>query len=166
MGYITNESGDFLFNLNCFFIGHRNTPDALFPLLLQSIERYITDYGAINFVVGNYGNFDVLAAKAVIKIKQSQANIKLALLLPYTQDRQSTLPPGFDNAVYPKGIEKIPQKQAIVWANRYMIDKSDFLIAYARHNGNAAKLCQYACEREKQGLIIVENLAQEKLNSI
>lgn len=166
MGYIANESGDFLFNLTCFFIGHRNTPDALFPLLLQSIERHITDYGAINFVVGNYGNFDVMTAKAIIKVKQNQPNTKLSLLLPYTQDKQATLPPGFDNAIYPKGIEKIPQKQAIIWANHYMIDNSDFLIAYACHSGNAARLCQYAYEREKQGLIIVENLAQEKLNSI
>ena len=72
----------------------------------------------------------------------------------------------FDNAIYPTGIEKIPQKQANIWANRYMIDNSDFLIAYACHNGNATSLCQYAYEREKQGLIIVENLAQEKDNSI
>lgn len=155
-----------LFNLTCFFIGHRNTPETLFPLLLQSIERHIANYGTINFIVGNHGNFDVMAAKAVIKIKQSQPNIKLALLLPYKQDRQSTLPPGFDNAVYPKGIEKTPQKQAIDWANHYMIDNSDFLIAYACHSGNAARLYQYAYEREKQGLIIMENLAQEKGSSI
>lgn len=155
-----------LFNLTCFFIGHRNTPEALFPLLLQSIERHISDYGAINFVVGNHSNFDVMAAKAVSKVRQSQPNIKLALLLPYVQDEPATLPPCFDNAIYPTGIEKIPPKQAIDWANHYMIDNSDFLIAYASHSGNAARLCQYAYERERQGLIIVENLAQEKDNSI
>jgi len=156
----------FLYNLTCFFIGNRNAPDAIFPLLLQSIERHIADYGAINFVVGHYGNFDAMAAKAVIKVKQSQPDIKLTLLLPYPLGRQAGLPPGFDNAIYPKGIEKISKKQAIIRANRYMIDNSDFLIAYACHSGNAARLCQYTYEREKQGLIIVKNLAQEKCNSI
>lgn len=156
----------FLYNLTCFFIGHRNTPDALFPLLLQSIERHIADYGAINFVVGHYGNFDAMTAKAVIKVKQSQPHIKLTMLLPYPLGRQAALPPGFDNAIYPEVIEKIPKKQAIIWANRYTVDNSDFLIAYACHSGNAARLCQYAYEREKQGLIIVENLAQEKCSSI
>mgnify|MGYP001029436332 CR=1 FL=1 len=155
-----------LYNLTCFFIGHRNAPDALFPLLLQSIKRHITDYYAINFVVGHCGNFDAMTAKAVIKLKQSQPDIKLTMLLPYPPGRQATLPPGFDNAIYPTGIEKIHPRQAIIWANRYMVDNSDFLIAYACHSGNATRLCQYAYEREKQGLIIVENLAQKKDSSI
>ena len=142
-----------LYNLTCFFIGHRNAPDALFPLLLQSIKRHITD-------------FDAMTAKAVIKLKQSQPDIKLTMLLPYPPGRQATLPPGFDNAIYPTGIEKIHPRQAIIWANRYMVDNSDFLIAYACHSGNATRLCQYAYEREKQGLIIVENLAQKKDSSI
>ena len=29
----------------CFFIGHRETSDSIFPALLQAVERHITEYG-------------------------------------------------------------------------------------------------------------------------
>lgn len=35
----------------CFFIGHREAPESLLPELSAEIERHITEYGAINFVV-------------------------------------------------------------------------------------------------------------------
>ena len=148
----------FTYNLTCFFIGHRNAPDSAFPLLRQSIERLIADYGTISFVVGNHGNFDLMAAKAVAQAKQSRPDIKLSLLLTYPQ----ALPPGFDGVIYPPGTEAATPEEA----HRYMIDNSDFLIAYVCNSGSAAKLCQYAYEREKRGLIIVENLAQGKCGSI
>ncbi len=30
----------------CFFIGHRDTPDAIYPALLAQVERHITELGA------------------------------------------------------------------------------------------------------------------------
>ena len=148
----------FTYNLTCFFMGHHNAPEAAFPLLRQSIERLIAGYGAISFVVGNRDNFDAMAAKAVSQAKQSRPDNKLSLLLTYPQ----ALPPGFDGVVYPPEIEAISSSETL---NRYMIDTSDFLIAYAL-GGSTARLCQYAYERERQSLLIVENLAQGKLRSI
>ena len=45
---------------SCFFIGHRETPDQVYPALLETIEHHITEYGVSEFVVGRYGNFDRL----------------------------------------------------------------------------------------------------------
>ena len=60
-------------------------------------------------------------------------------------------------------METVPRKLAIVRANRYMVDNSQFLIAYARYTvGNAWELVEYALKREKKSLIHVENLANDK----
>jgi hypothetical protein len=58
-------------------------------------------------------------------------------------------------------METVPRKLAIVRANRYMVDNSQFLIAYARYTvSNAWELVEYAMKREKKGLIHVKNLAR------
>ena len=42
----------------CFFIGHREASEELFPVLTEVVERHITEYKVTDFVVGQYGNFD------------------------------------------------------------------------------------------------------------
>ena len=60
---------------------------------------------------------------------------------------------------YPPGMENVPRKVAIVRANRYMVDHTDFLIAYAWHPAsNARDLLEYAKKREGKGLIQVTAL--------
>ncbi len=49
----------------CFFIGHREAPDSLFPILSTEVERHITEYGVTDFVVGRYGRFDSLVTQCV-----------------------------------------------------------------------------------------------------
>ena len=57
-------------------------------------------------------------------------------------------------------METVPKRAAIVRANRYMVDNSDFLIAYAWHPGNARELVEYAQRRERRGLLRVNVLGQ------
>lgn len=141
----------------CFFIGHRETGEELLPSLTAEVERHITEYGVENFVVGNYGGFDRLAASVVKAAKEHHPEIVLTLLLPYhPYDRPMKLPAGFDGSFYPPGMETVPKRAAIVRANRYMVDHSDFLIAYAWHPAsNARDLVEYAQRREQRGLIRV-----------
>ena len=90
---------------SCFFIGHRETPDAVLPLLQEAVNRHIECYGVTEFVVGHYGNFDYLAAKAVIAAKQLHPEIILSLPIPYhPAERPIKKPKGFDNTYYPGSI--------------------------------------------------------------
>ena len=58
------------------------------------------------------------------------------------------LPPGFDNSIYPPGMEKVPRRFAISKANRYMVDHTDYLIAYTWHPAsNARNLVEYAMRK-------------------
>jgi len=145
---------------SCFFIGHREASQEIVPALEKAIETYIVEYGVTEFIVGNYGGFDRLAASAVIRAKQRHPQITLALLLPYhPAERPIEKPDGFDNTYYPEGMEKVPRKLAIVRANRYVVDHVDYLIAYAWHPAsNARELVEYARRKERQNLIIVTEL--------
>jgi hypothetical protein len=117
----------------CFFIGHRDTPDNILPSLSAAIEVRITEDSVDPFVAGNYGQFDLLAAQAVRKAKKHHPDILLFYLRPYHPAERSFTPAGFDGSFYPPGMETVPQKLAIVRVNRYMVDNSQFLIAYARY---------------------------------
>ena len=130
----------------CFFIGHREAPDSLLPILDTEVERHITEHGATDFVVGRYGRFDALAAKCVKASKRRHPEVTLTLLLPYhPYDRPTPTPPGFDGTFYPPGMEAVPKRAAIVRANRYMVEHSEYLIAYVKHSvSNAWDLVEYA----------------------
>lgn len=142
---------------SCFFIGHRDISHTLFPQLCEEVERHIIEFGVTEFVVGNYGGFDHMAARAVIAAKECHPEIILSMLIPYhPAERPIEVPPGFDNTFYPPGMETVPRKLAIVRANRYMIDHVDYLIAYVWHPAsNARNLLEYAQKRQRQHLISV-----------
>ena len=129
--------------LTCFFIGHRDSGEEIYPILCSEVERHIVEYGVGEFIVGHYGRFDGMAARAVRKAKENHPEILLTLLLPYL-DRTSPSE-GFDGSVYPDGLELVPRKYAIARANQMMIDRCDCLIAHVnRTYGGAFRCLKYA----------------------
>lgn len=140
---------------SCFFIGHREASSEILPALKDAVEQHIVEYGVTEFIVGHYGGFDRMAAKAVIEAKAQHPEITLSMLIPYhPAERSVELPSGFDNTFYPPGMEKVPRRLAIVRANRYVVDHVDYLIAYVWHPGsNAQELVEYARKREARHLI-------------
>lgn len=139
----------------CFFIGHREASSKIYPELLAEVERLICELGVSKFIVGHYGGFDRLAAKAVIEAKERYKGIELVLLLPYhPAERPIKKPDGFDYTYYPFEEQKIPRRLAIVRANRLMVEQADYLIAYVWHTAsNAANLLEYAQRRAGKGLL-------------
>ena len=134
---------------SCFFIGHREATEEVLPALINAVEQHIVEYGVKEFFVGTHGGFDRLAAKTVIEAKKRHIDVTLAMLLPYhPAERPVAPPPGFDYTFYPPDMEKTPRKFAIVQANRYMVEHTDYLIAYAWHPAsNARNLLEYARKR-------------------
>ena len=139
---------------SCFFIGHREASVEVLPALEEAVEQHIVEYEVAEFIVGNYGGFDHMAANAVIAAKKRHPEITASMLLPYHPAARSVkLPKEFDSAFYPPGMESVPRRLAIVHANRHMIDHVDYLIAYAWHPAsNARSLVEYA---QKKGVSII-----------
>lgn len=143
----------------CFFIGHRDALESVVPALQAVVERHITECGVTAFMVGHYGNFDRLAATAVIAAKAAHSQITLTLLLPYHPAEQPIdVPCGFDDSCYPLGLENVPRHVAIPQANRYAVEHADYVIAYARYTAsNTCRIVEFA---QKRG-VPVDNLANE-----
>lgn len=124
----------------CFFIGHRDAPSELYPSIVSAVEEHIVQHGVTEFLVGQYGAFDRMAAKAVIQLKEKYPEVVLVLLLPYHPgEKKVVLPDGFDGSLYPEGQETVPKRLAIVRANQYAVKHSGYLIAYAWQPGSNAK---------------------------
>ena len=136
---------------SCFFIGHREASDEIYADLRVAVEQHIVEFGVIEFIVGHYGGFDKLAARAVIDAKKTHPEVTLTLLLPYHSAECPTVAPdSFDGTYYHPDMEGVPRRVAIVRANRYMVDHVDYLIAYAWHPAsNAMELLEYASNKRK-----------------
>ena len=145
---------------SCFFIGHRESSEEIYPALYAAVEQHIVEYGVTEFIVGHYGGFDRLAASAVKEAKRFYPEVKLTLLLSYhPAERPIPTPDGFDGTFYPPGMESVPRKIAIVRANRYVVDHVDYLIAYARHPAsNARELVEYARSQKQKVPIFITML--------
>lgn len=147
----------------CFFTGHRDAPEEIFPLLAEEVERHISEYGVTDFYVGHYGNFDRMAGRAVKLAKEKHPAVKLTLLLPYHPfDCPIPTPKGFDGTYYPNGLETVPKRFAIVKANEAMLRECTHLIAYVTHFwGGSGKLLEYARRQEAKGRLQIKNLSEK-----
>ncbi len=149
----------------CCFIGHSRIwkePD-LKPALAEAVERHITEYGVTDFLVGNYGAFDRMAARTVKEAKVQHPSIHLYLMLPYRPEKGRPLPDreGYDNFVYPEEMEGVPLKLAIPNLNRIMVQDADYAIAYVTHYwGGAGTTLEYAESQERQGRLVITNLGK------
>lgn len=136
-------------------MGNRHTPNSIKEQLAEVVEQHITEYGVTTFTVGRYGQFDNMVKEVLREAKKRHPYIKLYLLAPYALDQSIEAPQYFDGTTYPEGLENVPKRYAIVQANRYMIQRSDYLISYCHHIGNTRNIVEYAQRREKRGLIKV-----------
>lgn len=136
---------------SCFFIGHREAPESIYLELSQIVEQLI-EQGVTDFYVGHYGNFDRLAARAVIAAKQRHPEVRLTMLLPYhPAEREVILPSGFDGSLYPPGMENVPRRFAIARANRWMVEHCTHLVAYVTHPAsNAGKVVEWGRRLTKE----------------
>ena len=136
---------------SCFFIGHRETSEEIYPALYAAVEQHILEYGVTEFIVGHYGGFDRLAASAVKEAKRFYPEVKLTLLLPYhPAELPIPTPDEFDGTFYPPEMECVPRKAAIIRANRYVVDHADYLNAYAWHPAsNAQELMEYTRKKQR-----------------
>lgn len=140
----------------CCFAGHSHIDDDSSILGLQVYEKcedLIKYNGVKTFWVGNYGSFDTLAAATVKKLKTKYTNIELDLVLPYVtksiNQYKEMYYKDYDHLIIADMPENTPVKYRILKCNQYMVQHSDFLIAYVRYSfGGAAKTLEYAQKKK------------------
>lgn len=135
----------------CCFAGHGNLSyDAeIKKRVYDKARELVLNFGVNEFWVGNYGVFDKLAAEAVREVKGEYSDIELSLIIPYLtleiKKYKELYYINYDNIIIAEIPAGTPKKYRILKCNRYMIDKSKYLIAYVNCPfGGAAKTLKYA----------------------
>lgn len=137
--------------MTVMFCGHAEVPDvdAVQKWLCAAVEHLI-HRGADTFYCGGYGQFDILAAGCLQKMKQTYPAIRSVLVLPYLDRKVDAS--SYDETVYPP-LEHVPRRYAISKRNEFMVTWADVVVAYVRYSwGGAAATLRYA-ERKKKEII-------------
>ena len=124
---------------------------------LSILERNVGDE-PVEFYLGGSGGFDAFALECCKKYREVYKNALLVYVSPYIEVKG--IQQGYDAVIYPE-IEKKPLRFAVVYRNRYMIDKADMVVAFiSRPFGGAYKTYSYAKRKKKKifNLAEIENI--------
>ena len=136
----------------CTFFGHRDCPETIKPYLREVLVDLITNQGVDTFYVGNQGRFDVIVRSVLRELEKEYPEIRYAVVLAYLPGKKNEYD-DFSDTILPEGIEAVHPRYAIDWRNRWMLQRSDFVVTYITHSwGGAAKFAEKA-KREGKTVI-------------
>ena len=105
------------------------------------------------FFVGSKGGYELDAYRTVVKLKQEEfPNIRIVFVIANTPELQRIKLP-FDDFVYPPKAETENKRWCIVHRNNWIVDNTDFVIAYNHYHGRAFKFCESA---DRKGVKVIE----------
>ena len=115
----------------------------------------VLSHGVDNFYVGHQGHFDAMVLKALREMKQQYSEISYHVVLAYLPRKE--LPYETEETLYPEGLETVPPRFSIIHRNRWMVDRSDYVISALIVNfGGAAEAVWYAEKCGKEVVRIIE----------
>lgn len=136
---------------SCTFFGHSDCPDSIKSKLRKVLVELITKYSVDMFYVGNQGKFDALVRSTLQELIKEYPWINYAVVLAYVPQKRTEYE-DYSDTMIPEGIEHVHPHYAISWRNRWMINQSEYVVAYVvRSWGGAA---QYTKKAKKAGKTI------------
>ena len=125
----------------CTFFGHANAPKEIEPIIKSTLVDLIENKDVTTFYVGNHGNFDYMAVKVLQDLSEIYS-INYYIVMAYMPKKNEI---SNNHTLLPEGIELVHPKYAISWRNKWMINKSDYVVAYIRRNfGGAHKFVKHS----------------------
>ncbi len=135
--------------MTCTFFGHRDCDEKIYENLKKAIIELIQNEGVTQFYVGNNGGFDRLVLRALGECKRIFSYIDYCVVLAYMPKKET-----FDYpTVFPEKLVKVPKRYAISYRNIYMIEKSDFVIAFITHNFGGAYSSTFKAQKMNKKVI-------------
>lgn len=136
----------------CCGFGHRIVLVDVETALRETIRDLIENHGATRFLTGGMGEFDELFTRTVRSLHNNYPQICLCLVVPYLtkrlNDQSDLFSSLYDEIILPAELDGANKKAAIPLRNRWMVDKSDFVIsAVHRDFGGAYEAVAYAAQR-------------------
>ncbi len=103
----------------CGFLGHKNTPSDILPILEQAIKNIIIQNNYVIFYVGNQGKFDGMVYTTLKKYAGIYQNFSYYVVLAYLPNNKLFNDYyGSTHTIFPDGIESIMPKYAISYRNK------------------------------------------------
>ncbi len=145
--------------LTVSLFGHRTIEDAQLVerKLYELLRIIIQENREVEFLVGRNGEFDLMAASVIRRLKKEiySENVFLTLVLPYETAELRNNIEGFEN--YYDSIEICEAcaeqnfKKAFTIRNRDMVDRSDMIVLFVKNqSGGAYQTLRYAEKNEKK----------------
>lgn len=132
----------------CTFFGHRDITDDVKPFLREAIENLILHHGVEQFYVGNQGVFDRYVRSVLRELCPKYTHVRYYVVLPYMPHPNDDT--DFSDTILPERIEEAHPRFAISERNKWMIEQSDYVIAFAtRPFGGAAQFAELAEKKVK-----------------
>lgn len=144
----------------CCFTGHRDIPadrtQEIAERTANEVRRLIVNHGVRFFGVGGAIGYDMLAARVLFKLKETEfPNIKVILVYPFDGftarwslsqiAAHQRLLPKYDKVVC---VCDSPSREAYLARDRHLVDGSAFCIAYCtRDYGGSAYTVRYARQK-------------------
>ena len=141
--------------MTCTFFGHRYVPQKIEPTLRSTLIDLIEHHEVNLFYVGNHGEFDAMIRR-VLRQLSTKYPIKYHVVLAYMPEKQDEYRlTDYSDTILPEGIESVPKRFAITYRNRWMIDKSDFVVTYVVHDA-ASGAAQFKKLAERKGKAVID----------
>ena len=121
----------------CTFFGHRDCPDTIKPKLRETLIDLITNYSVDMFYVGHQGQFDAIVRSTLRELKKEYPQIDYAVALAYMPSKKTAYD-DYSDTMLPEGIESVHPRYAISWRNNWMLQQSDYVVAYITHTWGGA----------------------------
>lgn len=150
-------------NKACAFTGHRDIDQSEYEKLATAIYGVVGQLyqeGFRTFYCGGALGFDTVAAVTLLNIKQLYPDLRLVVAQPCPEQSERWTPSS--KALYDRILQRADEvvtiapaytKGCMLERNRYMVDRSELLVAYVkRESGGSAYTLRYA---KKKGVRVI-----------
>jgi len=136
----------------CTFFGHRECDGNIREMLFDVLTALIEKNGVEMFYVGNQGQYDMHVRAVLSELAKKYPEIMYYVVLAYIPRIKTSFDMDYEkHTLIPDGIEGVPRRFAIIYRNQWMLQKSEYVVAYIRHDwGGAAKFVAQARKLGKQ----------------
>ncbi len=153
----------------CCFSGHRNLPARKERAIIRELDRVVRtacDHGYTDFYSGGAMGFDLLAAEAVLRLRETRPEVRLLLALPCPQQadswpraqrrRYDDVRLAADEVWYASGSWN---RICMAARNHYMVDRSDLVVCwFTGEAGGTANTLKYALSLGRRVINIANDI--------
>ena len=140
----------------CAFLGNdykHFRPMHIRERISEQMRKLYNEENVRTFLVGNKGAYEIDAYLTVLNMRTTElADIDIFFIPATVQEMNKNELP-FDSVMLPPACQVTYKRWCIVRRNEWIIESTDFIIAYNFLKGRAFKFCQKA---ERKGVTVID----------